>query len=930
MSSAEETEQLTQLIERLVVDPSFRAEFRRDPIEISQAYGLGELADEFRTQGNGIHTLELRESKSSLAGVVMAIAAEGIGLAEVRGMLGHGPGHATALKALKGAGVKTPSGGAAGIAKAAGLHGVPGAHAKAVHAVLPHNAGGAGHAAPGAAAPAGGAAPVRRPPTQLPPAQLPPPQLPRVAVRRRRHLMLRAVVPRRPYRMPRTVVPHRMLRAVPPRRHQGRAAGAAAATAGPPVSSSGGGGVASAVDATQSAGAGGASPGPSPVEAANAGPAAATPAAEGAAAAAAAMPGGGSTAAAAAQLLASPNLSVPAPARALLASGSADPRLLSVLSNAVSHHTIVLGDAESVVDPVHAQAVDIVAVDGQPVGPANVAARDLITEIAALDPSVRPNEIGTPWPIESPGFFTDPAQAGRLHLAFVSPADFQPGAPGAGAGAAAASVGPAPATPAAAGAAQAAAASLAQPPAAAGAPVADQAAATAGGAGSGGAGAGVADLPTAGGRPMAQGAGGGSAAALAYARSMIGKLPESAGMNLGPQLDKFEAEFGYHGAPWCGIFVGHALQAAGLKVPHTVASVAVILDLARSGDGPFQKGILPVSAIRPGDLVTFGGTEHVAIVTHVDAAGIHTIAGNTGQSNVSETTYSPSSVTGVVRPKYGMAPHAAMAAAATAGGAGAGAGAPAAAADVATPAGAAGPAGAAAAQADAPTAQPQAQPGSAVFKAVERHGRPHRHTVQFMATVQPSPGSPLFDQQAGGAPAAHEAAAPRAALDQQPAGQGPGVGVAPSGGAISVSSTILTSGQEKFAGRLAELTGLDARVVSAWELAEESGGAAQAREAAGNFNWLNIGYFDSGAGKIAFDKAFGNPVSAAEQTADFLKGRWGGASPGIRAILNTVGRDPQEQMMAIANSGWASSHYGGGANLRATYDELGGLKVTRA
>ena len=102
---------------------------------------------------------------------------------------------------------------------------------------------------------------------------------------------------------------------------------------------------------------------------------------------------------------------------------------------------------------------------------------------------------------------------------------------------------------------------------------------------------------------MAQGAGGGAAAALAYARSMIGKLPESAGMNLGPQLDKFEAEFGYHGAPWCGIFVGHALQAAGLKVPHTVASVAVILDLARSGDGPFQKGILPVSAIRPGAAV---------------------------------------------------------------------------------------------------------------------------------------------------------------------------------------------------------------------------------------------------------------------------------------------------------------------------------------
>jgi hypothetical protein len=639
------------------------------------------------------------------------------------------------------------------------------------------------------------------------------------------------------------------------------------------------------------------------------------------------MPGGGSTAASAAQLLASPNLSVPASARALLASGGADPRLLSVLSNAVSHHTIVLGGAESVVDPVHAQAVDIVAVDGQPVGPANVAARDLITEIAALDPSVRPNEIGTPWAIESPGFFTDPTQAGRLHLAFVSSADFQPGT--GGAAGPAASVGPAPATPAAAGAAQAAAASLAQ----GSAPAVP-----------GGTAAAMADLPATGGRPVPQVGGGGAAAALAYARSMIGKLPESAGNNLGPQLDKFEADFGYHGAPWCGIFVGHALQAAGLKVPHTVASVAAILDLARSGDGPFQKGILPVSAIRPGDLVTFGGTEHVAIVTHVDAAGIHTIAGNTGQSNVSETTYSPSSVTGVVRPKYGVAPHEAMAAA-TAGGAGAatagGPGAAPPAADVAVPAQPTADVGVPAqptadvavpAQPETPVPQPQPQPGSAVFKAVERHGHAHRHTVQFMATVQPSPGSPLFDQQAGGGGVpGHDAAVPRAAgLDQQPAGQGPGIGVAPSGGSISVSSTILTSGQEKFAGRLAQLTGLDPRVVSAWELAEESGGAAQAREAAGNFNWLNIGYFDSGAGKIAFDKSFGDPVTAAEQTADFLKGKWGGASPGIRAILDTVGRDPQEQMSAIANSGWASSHYGGGANLRATYDELGDLKVTSA
>ena len=527
MSSADEqTEQLTQLIERLVVDPSFRAAFRRDPIEVCQAYGLDELAEEFRSQGNGIHTLELRESKSSLAGVVMAIAAEGVGLAEVRGMLGHGPGHAAALKALKGAGVKTPSGGAAGLAKAAGLHGVPGAgaHGKALHAVLPHNAAGAGHrrsrcrwrrhpGCPGesrdarcAGGQCGASCAGRRRPR-------------RRGCRRRGS---RGAAPPAG-----AATPGGAAAAAPPDAAGSpspaspAAAGAAAATAGPaPASpaaagaaaaaagsapSSGGGGVASAVGAAQPAGAGGASPAPSPVDAANAGPAPATPAAAGAAAAAAAMPGGGSTAAAAAQLLASPNLSVPASARALLASGSADPRLLSVLSNAVSHHTIVLGDAESVVDPVHAQAVDIVAVDGQPVGPANVAARDLITEIAALDPSVRPNEIGTPWPIESPGS----SRTRRTPVGCTSHSCHRRTSSRAQvpcAWCAAASVGPAAATPAAAGAAQAAAAALAAPPAPAGVPVADQAAATAGagGPGGGGAGAGVVDLPTAGGRPMPQ------------------------------------------------------------------------------------------------------------------------------------------------------------------------------------------------------------------------------------------------------------------------------------------------------------------------------------------------------------------------------------------------------------------------------------------
>jgi cell wall-associated NlpC family hydrolase len=139
----------------------------------------------------------------------------------------------------------------------------------------------------------------------------------------------------------------------------------------------------------------------------------------------------------------------------------------------VEHHSVVLGGVESVVEPVHAQGVDIVAVDGQPVGPGNVAARDLLTEIAALDPGVRPSEIGSPWPIQSPGFFTDGVHQDRVHLGFVSAGEFVPGAgvPGAGVGvpgvpgvAGVPGVGPVAAGPAAAGVAAAADQALNAPP----------------------------------------------------------------------------------------------------------------------------------------------------------------------------------------------------------------------------------------------------------------------------------------------------------------------------------------------------------------------------------------------------------------------------------------------------------------------------------
>jgi hypothetical protein len=127
------------------------------------------------------------------------------------------------------------------------------------------------------------------------------------------------------------------------------------------------------------------------------------------------------------------------------------------------------------------------------------------------------------------------------------------------------------------------------------------------------------------------------------------------------------------------------------------------------------------------------------------------------------------------------------------------------------------------------------------------------------------------------------------------------------------ASAMLTSAQQTFAGRLAADTGLDAGVVSAWLLAEESGGAAVSRQAANNNDWLNIGYTDSGTYGSA-DSIWSDPSAAADATAGWLKGQntipgYGTASSGIQSILSTAGQPPQAQISALQNSGWASSGY---------------------
>jgi hypothetical protein len=845
VSSAERDDRRTrELIERLLIDPAFRAEFRRDPAAACVTAGMPELADDLAASSGSMDPLAARESRSSLAGVVMAVAVEGISVAEAQALMQHGL-----------AGARTPGGGKL-------------LHAGALRSPL-------GHVHHGASA-----APLERELRRIPGAS------PAHAVAPAAHAQPAASTPSSPPGGPAS-----------------------------PASPAGHDQPAASTPAASSAGHDQAAPSSPPA----APPAAPTPPEPGAQPAHGGVvpawpdqhPGGGGADSAGgglnqaappagdpASALDSPQLSAPPDARAFLTGGGADPRLIAVLNSTLANHSIGLGQVTTVTDPVPMQVVSIVSVDGQPVGPSNFAARDLVTELAALDPSLRPSEIGTPWPIHAPGFFTDQAHQGQLHLAFLPESSGQ----------APATAPPTVATPEPAATPPAAAT---PEPAATAPPVSPEAA---------------------------------PATAPAAAGPYVNMLPDDAKIgrtDMGVDADLNPGE---------PITAPGTSRVLGIMPNWYQGQPYVALQLL---DGPMKghnyyvaEQITP--AVSTGQIVQQGQP-----IGHYAASGTGIEmgwAGSNWEQTLAQSTsgYSEGQVTpagasfhnfleglGHGGTQAGAGPPGAVPAAAETVPPGPDPDDPPPSAPTASPAAPAAP--------EATQPAPSTPPPAAPFSVLEsRHHGPVRHTVQFLPAVQPSPGSPLYghasDQIAAPQPSEPQAAnaAPQAGAGQaaeQPAqasvlDQAPAP-APPTAGSISVSSSLLTPGQQKFAGRLAELTGLDPRVVAAWELAEESGGAAQGREAASNFNWLNIGYFDSGAGKIAFDKTFSDPVSAAEQSAKFLKGEWGGASPSIRAILNSVTHRPDEQMAAIANSDWASSHYGGGANLHGTYDELADIRIEK-
>lgn len=127
--------------------------------------------------------------------------------------------------------------------------------------------------------------------------------------------------------------------------------------------------------------------------------------------------------------------------------------------------------------------------------------------------------------------------------------------------------------------------------------------------------------------------------------------------------------------------------------------------------------------------------------------------------------------------------------------------------------------------------------------------------------------------------------------------------------------------REVFCRTLAQVSGLDVNVILAWCIEEQGWNSTDNAQDLGNFNWLNIGYFDSGPSPITRDPGFATPWLAAETTYKFLTGQVFDASPGIRAILGAAGKTPLAQTEAIGASGWATGA-GYGQNIFNVYTQL--------
>ena len=72
----------------------------------------------------------------------------------------------------------------------------------------------------------------------------------------------------------------------------------------------------------------------------------------------------------------------------------------------------------SVSNHAFGRGLDIASIDGEIVSPGSALAREVASELSEFDPAIRPDEIGSPFAINGPGYFTDAAHSNHIHVGF--------------------------------------------------------------------------------------------------------------------------------------------------------------------------------------------------------------------------------------------------------------------------------------------------------------------------------------------------------------------------------------------------------------------------------------------------------------------------------------------------------------------------------
>jgi hypothetical protein len=137
---------------------------------------------------------------------------------------------------------------------------------------------------------------------------------------------------------------------------------------------------------------------------------------------------GGAPSAAALALLADPRVTISDAGRRDLAAGRTNPRVIDLLADLAVAHTITVSALASDHDrfttggteSVHwfGRGVDIAAVDGVIVDVGNAAARELAQSLSTVAAPLRPTEVGSPFSIAAPGFFTDADHPSKIHVGY--------------------------------------------------------------------------------------------------------------------------------------------------------------------------------------------------------------------------------------------------------------------------------------------------------------------------------------------------------------------------------------------------------------------------------------------------------------------------------------------------------------------------------